>query len=163
MPRTAILPLAFAAAATLAGCDLATTRSTMEGLTLDSVTADVTRASEEAFAELPFSRGAISVIWPDDNGLSSARLYPCQSGEAVCLNSPQGRASAVERTDSHYILAFGDGRTFFLRPGGSGTLRTAQADIPLAWNAYINGVPVYPQPNWPYTPWITQVEPGPNP
>jgi hypothetical protein len=163
MQRTAILPLAFAAAATLAGCDLATTQAAMQGLTWNTVTADVSRASEEAFAELPFTRGPISVIWPGDDGLRSARLYPCQSSEAICLNSPHGPASAVERTDRHFILAFGDGRTFFLRPGGEGTLRSAQGDIPLAWNAYVNGVPVYPQPDWPYSPWITQVEPGPNP
>ncbi len=57
MQRTAIISLAFAATATLAGCDLASTQATMEGLTWNTVTADVSRASEEAFAELP-SRAA---------------------------------------------------------------------------------------------------------
>jgi len=163
MHRTALLPIAIVVTATLAGCDLAATTETLEGVTWDGVVADVSRASEEAFAELPFTRGPISVIWPGTDGLNSARLYPCQSAAAICLNSPHGPASTVERTDRHYILAFGDGRTFFLRPGGDGTLRASRGDIPLAWNAYVNGVPVYPQPGWPYTPWITQVEPGPNP
>jgi hypothetical protein len=141
MPRPAAVALMFATLA-LAGCDAATTQD----LTWDSIAADVTRTSEEAFTELPFTRGVIAVVAAEGDEFSSYRLYPCQSGAAVCVNSPRGQASAVQRTDTHFIVQGTGGRTFFLRPGGGGTLRTAQGDVPLAWNSYINGVPVWPQP-----------------
>jgi hypothetical protein len=143
MPRSAAIALMLASLA-LAGCDAATTPD----LSWNSITADVTRTSEEAFAELPFTRGVIAVVATEDDSFESFRLYPCQSGAAVCLNSPTGPASAVQRTDSHFIVQGVGGRTFFLRPGGGGTLRTAQGDVPLAWNSYINGVPVWPQPRF---------------
>jgi hypothetical protein len=157
------LPALLLAAFALAGCDMATTEAALNDLTWDRVTADVARASEESFTELPFTRGVIAVVTSEQGQFSSFRLYPCQSGAAVCLNSPQGPASTVQRTNAHYIVQGTGGRTFFLRPGGGGTLRTPQGDTPLAWNAYINGVPAWPEPTFPYTPWITQVAPGPNP
>lgn len=147
----------------VAGCDMAGTQPTMEALTWDEIRADVARASEESFAELPFTRGEIAVVATEDGELTSWRLYPCQNGTGVCGGSPQGRAGVVQRTDSHFIVSGLYGRTFFLRPGGGGTLRTGSVDTPLAWNAYVNGVPVHTEPGFPYTPWITQTEPGPNP
>jgi hypothetical protein len=162
MKMTAALSVVLAAGV-LAGCDMAATQATMESLTWDEVSADVGRASEESTRELPFTRGVIAVVATEDGELSSWQLFPCQSGTGVCGGSPQGRAAEVQRTDRHFIVSGLYGRTFFLRPGGGGTLRNGNVDTPLAWNAYVNGVPVYPQPVWPYTQWITQTEPGPNP
>jgi hypothetical protein len=147
----------------LAGCDVAGTQGTGQALAWDEVTADVARASEESLRELPFTRGVIAVVATEDGELSSWQLFSCQNGTGVCAGSPQGQAAQVQRTDRHFIVQGLYGRTFFLRPGGGGTLRNGNVDTPLAWNAYANGVPLYPQPMWPYTPWITQTEPGPNP
>jgi hypothetical protein len=144
MPRPAIA-LVLAALA-FAGCDAATTRATVEGLTWDNVSTDTAFKAEEAAFELPFTRGVIAIVATERGELRTYRLYPCLSGGGVCLNSPQGPASAVQRGQRHYIVAGPAGRTFFLRPGGGGTLRTPQGDVPLAWNAYINGIPAWPAP-----------------
>lgn len=133
------------AATTLAACDPAVTTQTVAQLEWDNLTAKTNRAVEESYFELPFTRGVIAVTFADHGRLGSDRLYPCASGTAVCLNSPRGAAAQVLRTDYHYIVDFGH-RTFFLRPGGGGTLRTHAGDAPLAWNAYINGVPAWPAP-----------------
>lgn len=143
MPRPAFaLVLATLA---LAGCDAATTRASLEGLSWDYVSTNTAFATEEATFEVPFTRGVIAIVAPDGNGLRTYRLYPCQSGRVICLNSPQGPAAAVQRGQRHYIIAIPGGQTFFLRPGGGGTVRTPQGDAPLAWNSYINGVPTSPQ------------------
>lgn len=138
MPRPAIaLVLATVA---LAGCETATTRATLEALTWDRVSTTTAFATEETFFEIPFTRGVIAIVAAERGELRTYRLYPCQSATAVCLNSPQGPVAGVQRGQRHYIVAIPGGRTFFLQPGGGGTLRTAQGDAPLAWNAYINGV-----------------------
>jgi hypothetical protein len=155
MPKSAVLSLTLAAGL-LAGCDMAGTQATMESLTWDEVSTQVTRSSEETFYELPFTRGVISVVATEDGRLRTYRLYPCAGGTAVCAGSPQGRAAQVQRTDTHFIVDGLYGHTFFLRPGGGGTLRTNGVDAPLSWNSYINGVPVWPQPIFPYTPQIRQ-------
>lgn len=139
--------LAIALAATsLAACDGALSGDTVAQLEWDNLTAKSNRAFEESFLELPFTRGVIAVTFADHDRLASDRLYPCASGTAVCLNSPRGAAAQVLRTDLHYVLDYGH-RTFFLRPGGGGTLRTPAGDTPLAWNAYINGIPAWPAPS----------------
>ena len=144
MPRTA--PAFLFAATVLAGCDAATTRATLESLTWDTVTTETAFATEEATFEIPFTRGVIAIVATERGELRTYRLYPCQSGTGVCLNSPRGPATAVQRGQRHYIVAGPAGRTFFLRPGGGGTLRTPQGDVPLSWNSYINGIPAWPAP-----------------
>jgi hypothetical protein len=150
MPRsaTALLLATFA----LGGCDAATTRATLEGLTWDNISTDAAFATEAAAFEVPFTRGVIAIVAAEGGELRTYRLYPCSAASAVCLNSPQGPAAAVQRGRRHYIVAIPGGRTFFLRPGGGGTLRTAQGDGPLAWNAYINGTPAWPGPAFPALP-----------
>ena len=134
MPRPAIA-LVLAALA-LAGCDAATTRATMEGLTWDYLSTNTAFGTEEAAFEVPFTRGVIAIVATERGELRTYRLYPCLSGAGVCLNSPQGPASAVQRGQRHYIVAGPAGRTFFL----------PQGDVPLSWNAYINGIPAWPGP-----------------
>lgn len=151
------------AATALAGCDAATTRATLETTTFAGISADVARTAEEAFRELPFTRGPVAVLAAEGGELRGYRLFPCRTADMVCLGSTQGPATTLGRSDSHFIAAFPGGPSFFLRPGGGGTLRTAQGDIPLAWNSFVNGVPAWPQPVFPVTPWITQVPPGPAP
>jgi hypothetical protein len=142
LPR--LLALAVAASS-IAACDGVITRDQVAQLELADMTAKTNRAIEEGFFELPFTRGVIAVIYESDGQITSDRLYPCASGQSVCLNSPQGEQAQVLRTDVHYVLDYGD-RTFFLRPGGGGTLRDPSGDAPLAWNAYINGIPAWSAP-----------------
>ncbi len=134
------------AATLLAGCDAATRRATLESLTWNNMATRTTFATEEATYEIPFTRGVIAIVATERGELRTYRLYPCQSGTGVCLNSPQGPSSSVQRGQRHYIVAGPAGRTFFLRPGGGGTLRTPQGDAPLTWNSYINGIPAWPAP-----------------
>jgi hypothetical protein len=151
------------AASALAGCDAATSRATLDGISLADVSANIGRASEESFRELPFTRGPVAVVAAEGGDLRTYRLYPCGGGTTACFGAPDGPASAIRRSNAHFIVAAPGGRTFFLRPGGGGTLRTPGGDVPLSWNSNINGVPAWPAPVFPVTPWFTQVPPGPAP
>jgi len=87
--------------------------------------------------EVPFARGAMSVIATEAGALETWRLVPCREGRAVCAWSVTGAAGRIERADGTWIISglFGN-RTFELRPAGGGVIRYANgATVPLAWNA----------------------------
>jgi hypothetical protein len=115
---------------------------TAESMTYDTMTADVARSFETAFAETPFVNGTIAVVTTENGELRSYRLVPCQDGQSICSGLVRGQAVPLQVTPDHYIVSglYGD-RTFFLRPGGGGTMRRASGDVPLAWNSFVNGVP----------------------
>lgn len=123
----------------LAGCD--TMPLSAETMTHDEMTADVARSFDATFSETPFVNGPIAVVTTENGELRSYRLIPCQDGRAICSGLVRGQAAQLQVTADHYIVSglYGD-RTFFLRPGGGGTMRRASGDVPLAWNSFVNGV-----------------------
>jgi hypothetical protein len=123
----------------VAGCD--TLPMTTETMTYDAMVADVSRSFEANFAEKPFVNGTIAIVARENGELRTYRLVPCQNGAAICMGSNRGPAAQLRVTADHYIVSglYGN-RTFFLRPGGGGTLRRGGIDVPLAWNAYVNGL-----------------------
>lgn len=137
--RSVTLSVVLALTTALSGCD--TLPIAPENMTHDAMTADVARSIESTFEERPFVNGTIAIVASENGELRTYRLVPCQNGTAICQGSDRGRAVQLRVTPDHYIVSglYG-GRTFFLRPGGGGTLRRGNVDMPLAWNAYVNGV-----------------------
>ncbi|MCX7302665.1 MAG: hypothetical protein NTX73_20195 [Rhodobacterales bacterium] len=110
-------------------------------MTAEEVAVEVQRAFDSPYAEIPFSNGAISVVATERGKISTFLLVPCQSGNGICTASPIGRAGSLTVSPDFYIVqGTYRNRTFFLRPGGGGWLRTGNVDVPLAWNSTINGI-----------------------
>jgi len=87
--------------------------------------------------EVPFARGAMSVIAAEGGELRTWRLVPCRDGRAVCAWSINGTAGRVEiAPDAWRVSGIFGSRTFELWPGGGGAIRYANGvSAPLAWNA----------------------------
>lgn len=132
--RRAALALALAAA--LPGCAQvqAVPESALEWPANESA---MLRAFAQSFSETPFEHGAVTVIAAEGGDLRSYRLVPCRGGAAVCAGGLDGPAGRLElRPDYHVVTGLYGGRTFFLSPGGDGTLRLRSGvDVPLAWEA----------------------------
>ena len=134
--------LALAGLATLAG--LAGCGMTMPdpaSMTTDALNAEVGRSTEAVFSETPFANGAMSVVVVENGEMRTYRLVPCANGTSVCAGNANGPFARVTTTADHTVVegVYGN-RTFFLRPGGGGTMRRGGVDVPLVWNAYVNGV-----------------------
>ncbi len=131
--------LALAGLTMLAGCDMAMPDPAT--MTMDALNAEVSRSTEAVFSETPFANGTMSVVVVENGELRTYRLVPCVNGTAICSGNVNGQAGRLTLTPDHYVVqgVYGD-RTFFLRPGGGGTMRRGGVDVPLVWNAYVNGV-----------------------
>ena len=131
--------LALVGLAALAGCDM--TMPDPASMTTDAFNAEVGRSAEAMFSETPFANGAMSVVVVENRQMRTYRLVACANGTAICSGNANGRAGRLTITPDHYVVegVYGN-RTFFLRPGGGGTMRRGGVDLPLVWNAYVNGV-----------------------
>jgi hypothetical protein len=115
------------ALAALAGCDTLTPANLEYANLLAETRSDV----REAFYEVPFSEGPISVVVTENGRLHTYALGPC--AQRICGGT--GRSGTVERSREFWIVrgAYA-GRDFYLRPGGDGAMRRAGQDYPLAWD-----------------------------
>jgi hypothetical protein len=138
--RSVSFVAAIGLASVLAGCDVTPTDSA--SFTYDAIVADVSRSIDATFAETPFVNGSVAVVTTENGRLRTYRLVPCQNGTAICSGLHHRAAVQPQVTRDHTIVSglYGD-RTFFLRPGGGGTMRRGGVDFPLAWNSHVNGVP----------------------
>lgn len=129
-----VLPVA------LAACDAAGTGMSISAPSdqqLDWRNADA--AVARAFAstlETPFANGPMQVIATEGGQIRSFRLIPCGGGAAVCAGSLYGAAGTVEVTPDFHIVRGLYGRTFWLAPGGAGSIEYRNGTtLPLAWDS----------------------------
>ena len=104
------------------------------GLEYAAAERDAYRTYAAAFSEVPFSKGAVSVVAPDHGDLRTYTLVPCRGGTRICAGSAHGPAGTLERTPDYMIVRGLYGRTFWLSPGGDGALVWPGHTVPLAWN-----------------------------
>jgi hypothetical protein len=104
------------------------------GLDYEDGERDAYRAYAASFSEVPFSKGAVSVVTTERGALATYTLVPCQGGAAICAGSAQGRAGQLERTPDYMIVRGLYGREFWLSPGGDGAMVGGGQTVPLAWN-----------------------------
>ena len=90
---------------------------------------EVQRALANAFTDLPFDTGAVTVLTEEHGELHSYTFNTC--GNAVC--SGHRRGTLQQAPDYTVITGTHAGRTFYLSPGGDGWLKLHGNLIPLAW------------------------------
>lgn len=105
-------------------------------LILEGQALSIHNAWEMTFEEVPFEKGAMSVIAEERGKLRTFRLVPCHNG-IVCAGSERGRHGALEITDSFYIVRGLYGRTFWLSAGGDGAMERHGQVVPLAWDSVV--------------------------
>ena len=132
MIRTTISILS-ALALTACASSQAVHRSAADAI-LEGRALTIHNAWERTFEEVPFARGAMSVIATEGDKLRTFRLVPCHDG-IVCAGSERGRHGTVEVTDSFFIVRGLYGRTFWLSAGGDGALERHGRVVPLAWDS----------------------------
>lgn len=117
-----------------------------EDIVFDNVVLETNRSFAAAYLQQPFELGPISVIATENARLRTYRLVPCREGWAICAGGPSGQAGQLQVTPDHSMVTALYGRTFFLSPGGDGTLRRGSQDVALAWNADLRPgpQPLYP-------------------
>jgi hypothetical protein len=113
----------------LAGCEFDPAQ-----LEADSLAIEFRRAYDATYEEMPFEKGAVSVIATENGKLRTYLLAPCQGEGKICAGGPQGRAGTLTIQPYHQVVtgAYRD-RAFYLAPGGRGWLVTRGQRIPLAW------------------------------
>lgn len=87
--------------------------------------------------EVPFERGAMSIIAVEAGELRTYRLVPCRNNAAICAWSPNGPAARVQvSVEGWQVSGIYGGRTFEIWPGGGGAIRyDSGGSTALAWNA----------------------------
>lgn len=91
-------------------------------------------AYDNAWAEMPFERGAMSIVATERGDLRSFRLVPCHNG-IVCAGSARGRHGHVEMQGEVMVVSGLYGRTFYLERGGDGRIVRRGVSTPLAWDS----------------------------
>lgn len=128
---TCLAALALTACASSQAVHRSDAESILEGHQLT-----VHNAFERSFEEVPFARGAMSVVATERGKLRTYRLVPCHDG-IICAGSERGRHGTLEVTDSFYIVRGLYGRTFWLSAGGDGALERHGHVVPLAWDSIV--------------------------
>lgn len=96
--------------------------------------ATVHSAYDNAWAETPFQRGAMSIVATERGDLRSFRLVPCHNG-IVCSGSVRGRHGQIEMQGDVMVVRGLYGRTFYLERGGDGRVTRHGHSVPLAWDS----------------------------
>lgn len=117
----------------LAGCAGAP-RVTQDDLRYDTWRAEWRRTFQASYYEIPFEKGAVSVVAEEHGALRTYILVPCRGGAAICGEMLHGRAGSLTRTPDYVAISGAyAGRVFYLQPGGTGVLRRGGVTSPLAW------------------------------
>lgn len=120
-------------ALTLAGC-AGSTSITPDSLSFANLSTDLRRTAEVSYLDQAFADGTVHVVAEERGEMKTYILIPCRGGTHICGESLRGRAGHLTKgPDFVQVTGAYAGRTFFLRPGGSGVLRRGGHDTPLAW------------------------------
>lgn len=122
------------AAALLAGCAELDMTIYPEALTYDNLAGETRRAFAQAYQDLPFDEGAVSVVLADHGDLHTYTLVPCGAGR-ICGGTARGRAGHLtQQRDYDVVQGAYRNVTFYLSPGGDGYALSYGRFVPLAWN-----------------------------
>jgi len=104
------------------------------GLSYDALRAETRRDIDEAYRDLPFDSGAVSVLVTERSALKTYQLLPC-GGNHICAKSASGQRGHMQRTEDYFVVTGAyAGRVFYLSPGGDGYVMLGTARTALAWN-----------------------------